>query len=414
MFFFRKDTQKFRIFASYSKEYSMRFRDIIGQRELINKVIHAVAQGRIAHAQLYLGGEGRQKLAFALAYAQYVNCHHKVKAGEADDLDELAGDSCGTCPSCVKFKQLQHPDLHFIFPNNTNERIKKDSKSSDYIGEWREMCIKHQAEFSLSQWYAAMGIENKQGIINTRDCTEILDILNYKNYEADFKFIIVWMVEKLYYAAAPRILKTLEEPAEKTVFILISENQDQILNTILSRAQLVKFPKIADSDIESALVKKHAVATDKAHFIAKKANGNYLEALSKIEDMQEDLLFHEMFVKWMRLCYAVDIPDLIELGAQATKLGREGTKRFLIHAAEKLRLCMLFRYGNSQWVNSVGEELKFISNFSQFISVDTIEKFNESINKAIYHVERNANGNILMMDLSLVFCKLIATQKNKK
>ncbi|MEG1762134.1 MAG: hypothetical protein RSC04_02705 [Bacteroidales bacterium] len=392
----------------------MRFRDIIGQRELINKIIHAVAQGRIAHAQLFLGGEGRQKLPLALAYAQYINCTHKVSKQEVDDLGELEADSCGHCPSCIKFTQLQHPDLHFIFPNNTNGRIDDKPKSSDFIGEWRTLCLQRQAEFSLSQWYAAMGIGNKQGTINTRDCGEILDILNYKNYEADFKFIIIWMVEKLYYAAAPKILKVLEEPADKTVFILISENQDQILNTILSRTQLVKFPSLTSIDIENALVNKHFVSTEKAHYIAQKANGNYIEALSKIENGEEDLYFHEMFVKWMRLCYLLDIPKLAEFGNQINKLGRESIKQFLRHSMDKLRLCMLLHYGNEQWIHSEGEELKFISNFSQFIDANNIEQFNQNINNAIYHIERNANGNILMMDLSLRFYKLIKTKSTKK
>ena len=193
----------------------MRFSEIPGQAEIKTKLIQAVLSGRIPHAQLFLGPEGCGNLALAIAYAQFINCKSKIYH---QTEDEIPADSCGSCPSCLKFEKYAHPDLHFIFPNNTNKQINKNNSSANFQNEWREILRETQTYFSASQWYDKINLENKQGIINARDCEEIIRILSLKSYEAEFKIMIIWKVEKLFYAAAPKILKILEEPTDKTIF----------------------------------------------------------------------------------------------------------------------------------------------------------------------------------------------------
>ena len=194
----------------------MLFKEIIGQELIKAKLIDTVKNKRISHAQLFLGPEGCGKLALAIAYAQYINCENKQE-----------NDSCGVCDSCNKFNKLIHPDLHFIFPNSTTKNVKEKNHSQLFINEFRELLIEKNYYLTLNDWYNKLGIENKQGIINTLDCANINKILSLKSYESEYTVIIIWMIEKLFYSAAPKILKILEEPPDKTLFILISEDHEQ-------------------------------------------------------------------------------------------------------------------------------------------------------------------------------------------
>ncbi|MDE5743494.1 MAG: DNA polymerase III subunit delta, partial [Bacteroidales bacterium] len=185
----------------------MRFRDIIGQKPLIERLIASAQAGRIAHAQLFSGPEGNQKLPLALAYAQFLNCRHKVTAADAD-LGGLSADSCGQCPSCVKFERLAHPDLHFFFPNNIGELVKKDAQSTDYLPLWREFGLKNRLEFSLNDWIEAMNIGQRQAIINIRDCHTLIEQLALKSCEADYRVVVLWMAEKISDTISSTLLKT--------------------------------------------------------------------------------------------------------------------------------------------------------------------------------------------------------------
>ena len=194
------------------------------------------------HAQLFLGPEGSGKLPLALAYAQYINCQNRQE-----------DDSCGHCPSCIKFNKLIHPDLHFVYPVSKTKDSSDKPTSKEFLKPWRELVLENNGYINLTDWYEKIDIEKKQGIINADDCNNIIKTLSYKSFESEYKIMIIWMVEKLFHSAAPKILKILEEPPEKTLFILISENPDIIINTILSRTQLVKIPKIANNDLYQEL-----------------------------------------------------------------------------------------------------------------------------------------------------------------
>ncbi len=383
----------------------MQFREVIGQRELIHKLTSMALSGRVPHAQLFLGYQGNQKLALSLAYGQFLNCKNKQIFSEPN-ADGLLADSCGTCPSCVKFQKLAHPDLHFFFPNNKTGSM-KESDSSDYMDDWRTMTLEHHAEFSLNQWYDAIGLGNSQGYINKRDVDNVIKTLAYKNFEAETKVIILWMVEKFYHDISTRLLKVLEEPSEGTVFLLISENSNQIPATILSRTQLVRVPKIEDAVVRQYLCDNYEISAEEATHIAVQAKGNLLEAETIIARTDDDNFNHTQFVEWMRMCLKVDTAQMDGFARKMKDLGRERLKLFLNHALEKVRWTVMMNYQNTDQVLVSPEERAFLTKFSPYIHSNNLLKFTTEIEKAIYHIERNANGHLVMLDVSILLAGLL-------
>jgi DNA polymerase-3 subunit delta' len=383
----------------------MQFKKIIGQRELIQKLTTMALSGRVPHAQLFLGYQGNQKLALAIAYGQFLNCKQKQIFSEPNE-DGLSADSCGACASCVKFQNLAHPDLHFFFPNNKTGSM-KESDSSDYMGDWRKMIREHHAEFSVNQWYDTIGIGDKQGYINKRDVDNIIKALTYKNFEAQTKIIILWMVEKFYHDISTRLLKVLEEPSEDTVFLLISENANQIPATILSRTQLIRVPKLDNFTIQNYLQQTYEISAEEAAQIAVQAKGNLLEAETIIAQTDDDNLNHSNFADWMRICFNVDTVRMDEFSKKMKDLGRERLKLFLHHALDKVRWTVMMNYQNSDQVLVSLEERAFLTKFSPFIHSNNLVKFITEIEKATYHIERNANGHLVMFDLSIKLSGLL-------
>lgn len=376
----------------------MLFKDITGQEEVKKRLIQTVKDSRVSHAQLFLGPEGSGKLSLAIAYAQYINCKNK-KDKEA----------CGECASCVKYKNIAHPDLHFVYPVAGTKKVKSKPRSKDFSTEWRELILEKKGYFNLNDWYNKIGIENKQGIINAEDCNEIIKTLSYKSYESEYKVMIIWMVEKLFYSAAPKILKILEEPPEKTLFILISENQDQIINTIISRTQIVKIHKLKEEAVKQTLVHEYEVQERDAAGIAVLSNGNMIDAIRQIQQSEDEKNNFDLFVKWMRLCYSFKVQDINEFVAEIAKIGRERQKSFLAYAIRMTRNSLLMNYNIADLVKLDNEENGFMTKFSPFINPKNGNAFYDELNKAYYHVERNANPSILFTDLSLKAASLLKT-----
>lgn len=368
----------------------MKFSDITGQEVIKDRLRRSVRENRVSHAQLFLGPEGSGKLAMALAYAQFVNCSQRTET-----------DSCGTCPSCLKYEKIIHPDLHFIYPVAKTKEVDDKPLSKLFIHHWRSLVIKNKAVFSLQDWYQNIGLENKQGLINAEDCNEIIKTLSYKSYESEYKVMIIWMVEKLFHAAAPKILKILEEPPDKTLFILISEQQDLILPTILSRTQLVKFGRLSDEEIVQAVIARKACQPEEASQVKYLADGNLNAALKILETGETEQANFEMFRTWMRMCYKTDIREIYRFTGEFTALGREKQKSLLGYGLKVTRYCILNRFGGNDHIKAEGDELKFIRDFTPFINQANASILADAFNTAIYHVERNGNASIIYMDLSL-------------
>jgi len=366
----------------------MRFSEIPGQQAIKEKLIRTVTDQRVSHAQLFYGPDSSAKLALAVAYAQYINCRNRITGihdpgywmqdpGFATSPPRYlanSADSCGTCPSCVKYQKLIHPDLHFIYPVATTRKVTRKPQSKLFTEDWRRFFLQRPFPVNLQGWYDFIGIENKQGIINAEDCNDIISTLGYKSYESEYKVMIIWMAEKLFHAAAPKILKILEEPPEKTLFILVCEDPDQVISTIRSRCLMVRIPP------------------DKTIIMP--------------DDDAKENQYLQTFTNWMRHCYGMKVPELIAFSGDISKSGREKQKAFLHYGLHILELCPAVAYGQSGRVNADPEEARFLEKFAPIINAAGLSGFHELFNDAIYHVERNAYAPALFLDLSLKIVRL--------
>jgi len=379
----------------------MLFSEVLVQQQTKQLLINTVKSQRVSHAQLFLAQAGTHALGLAIAYAQYLNC-----------LNRTDTDACGVCPSCIKYQTLAHPDLHFFFPNALTSKIKKDNESASFYEEWREIVKSTNALFSLDDWFAKLDIENKQAIINKIDISRILDAQVTKSYEAEYKVFIIWMAEKIYPSMAHKLLKSLEEPDGKTLFILISENAEQLLPTIISRLQLVKINKFNTEDFVEIISQKLNYNRDEAFEIASISDNNLIDAFNADNrDVVEKENFNR-FVTMMRsayrICYftnnpsKVMFPETVALIKQLTGLGREKQKAFLRYALTLIRKCILTNNGASSIVKSSTEEAAWLNGFAPFINSNNGDKVVEAINEAIRNIEQNVHTGILFTDLILL------------
>ncbi|MDK2978716.1 MAG: polymerase subunit delta [Bacteroidales bacterium] len=373
----------------------MQFKEVVGHPKIKEQLIYTVEENRISHAQLFLGPEGSGNLALAIAYAQYIACTNKQ-----------GNDSCGVCPSCQKFKKLIHPDLHFVFPVNTSKTIKKNPVSDDYITQWRTALIENPY-INQDKWYEIIEIENKQGVISKNESYEILRKLNLKTFESEYKFMIIWLPEKMNTYAANKLLKFIEEPPEKTLFFLVSENSEQIIPTILSRTQLIKIPKIDNDSLYSALCDRLGVKPDKALDITHLANGNYFEALNLAHAGDEDYENLERFKSLMRLAYSQKIVEIIDWVDEIARIGREKQKGFLTYSLRLLRENFMLNLKRKEIVYLTQKEYIFSENFSQFIHQGNVRKLYEVFNRAYADIGMNAYNKIVFLDVALKIVKLI-------
>lgn len=373
----------------------MQFKEVVGHKKIKEKLIHTIKENRVSHAQLFLGAEGSGNLALAIAYAQYLSCE-----------DKQSDDSCGVCRSCTKFQKLVHPDLHFVYPVSTSKTVKKDPISDDYIAQWREAIIENPY-INQSKWYEIIDVENKQGIISKNESYEILKKLNLKTFESEYKIMIIWLAEKMNAFAANKLLKLIEEPPEKTLFLLVVENTEQILQTILSRTQLFKIPKVDNESMQKALCDNEGLTIEKANDIAHLANGNYFNALNLINSAEEDSYNFDNFAQIMRLSFQRKVIELIEWVDEISRIGREKQKSFLVYAIRLTRENFMLNIKNKELVYLTKKELEFSEKFSQFIDQDNVYQIYDALNRAHSDIEMNAYNKIVFLDLALKIIKLI-------
>ena len=275
------------------------------------------------------------------------------------------------------------------------------------------MLLENDYFTTLNSWYEKIGIEKKQAGINVYECSEILRTLSYTSYESEYKIMIIWMVEKLNYQAAPKLLKILEEPPDKTLFLLIAEQHEQIISTIISRTQLIKIPKIEDDEIIKACIEKLHVSREEAAMVAEIANGNFTEAVHLIKQGEGRKNYFDRFVGWMRLCWTVDVPKIMAFSDEISKEGRESNKSFLQFGMTVLRNCLVMNYTGKDIVKFREEERGFLEKFSPFVNQANAGRFSEEFNTAIYHIERNVSPGMVFLDLSLTVARLIKMTPSK-
>lgn len=370
----------------------MYFRDIVGQTDVKELLIESVHKHKVPHARLFSGSEGIGKLPLAIAYAQYLNC-----------LNPLPNDSCGKCSSCIKFNQLSHPDLHFVFPI-----IKKDKKEicDDYISDWRKFFEKN-IYFSLSTWLAYIGADNAQGVIYAKESEEIIRKLSLRSYEAKYKTMIIWLPEKMHESCSNKLLKIIEEPYDNTLFILVSDNAGQIITTILSRCQRINIHPILKDDIANALVSQYNIEPSQAIDVAHIANGSYLKAIETMSLNEEYNFFFKLFVEMMRSSYARNIKAIKNIANDLAAIGRERQKNFLVYCQRMIREYFMSNLQKKEMIYLNRDEMNFGIKFAPFINEKNIIDFSDEFSLAEKHIEQNVNAKMVFFDLCLKITMLL-------
>ncbi|MHA7831627.1 MAG: DNA polymerase III subunit [Flagellimonas sp.] len=378
----------------------MLFKNVLGLEHIKNHLLTTAETGRVAHAQLFVGPEGSGVLPMAIAYAQYLLC------GNTGSENDGGNTVCNT-----KCNSLTHPDLHFAFPVSNSDKVKSHAVSDHYLEEWRQF-VQEQPYGNLFDWYRHIGIEKKQGQIGVDEAQDMVKKLSLKSYEGGYKVLIVWMAEKMNTSAANKLLKLIEEPPNKTVLLLLAEDEEQIINTIRSRCQILNFPPLTEQVITDELLLRDVSQTE-ALTIALEANGNFNKALDLLNKDSEDLVFERWFVQWVRSAFKAKgnkgaIRELILWSEEVAKTGREVQKKFLNYCLTMMRQALLLNYNANELVYAkVHMEGFDLNKFAPFVHENNILDIVKELEQAIFHVERNGNSKLIFTDLSIKLTRLL-------
>ncbi|MCU0428509.1 MAG: DNA polymerase III subunit delta [Cytophagaceae bacterium] len=369
----------------------MQFKDIPGLEDVKKTLVASVRESHIAHAQLFAGPEGSANLALALAYATYIQCENR---GEED--------SCGECASCSKNKKYIHPDLHFVFPISSTKQVSKDPLSALFYKDWRNFLLENPYN-NLVEWGNFIGAENKQLLISVDESRNVIKTLSLKSFESEYKIMIIWLPEVMRHEAANAILKILEEPPVKTLFLLVTNNLEKIITTILSRTQKVFIPAFEDTLIAGYLREHYQVDEKKALQLSYLADGNMDKAIRMMSEADED--HQQMFRDWMRMCFLLyrktsNLIELTEWSEMFAKLGRESQKNLLLFGMNILRETLVYKYTATSLVRLPQEDLTFVENFSKVLSDEKIEIISAKLNQSSLYIERNASPKMVFMAAS--------------
>lgn len=375
----------------------MKFSQVPGHSVTKARLIKSVQESRVSHAQIFAGPEGSGSFALALAYSMYISCENRTET-----------DSCGVCKSCVKYAKLIHPDLHFVFPVIKEKKKTVEPVSDIYISQWREMVLASPF-FTLESWLNSLETGNLQGMIYTAEAAEIIKKLSLKTFESDYKTMIIWLPEKMNPTASNKLLKLIEEPPERTLFLLVSEEPDKLLPTILSRCQLIRIPVFSRDEIKNYLESQYGTDPGKAGDIARISLGNISRAASLCASQETSHMNLERFRQLMRLAYKRDVLSLMGWSEEVSSGDREAMKTFLAYSLRMIRENLMLTLGQAG--NGIvflsGEEAEFSEKFHPFINNNNVERLHEEFNLAHAHLESNGNGKIIFLDLALRVAKVL-------
>lgn len=364
------------------------FREVVGQKETKCQLVESVRSGKMPHALLFTGTPGSGKLPMALALARYLLCRHP-----------LEDDACGSCPSCKMMDKLSHPDLHFAFPI-VKRKPGHDSVCNDFLPQWREM-LERNLYVDLPQWMLKIGAGNQQPQIYVRESDEIQRKLSFKSSQGGYKVMLVWLPEKMNTECANKLLKLLEEPPLKTVFLLVSEQPDSLLPTIVSRTQRINLHPLADDEIERFLRDRYGLVEEDAHDIARRSSGSLLKAVENIQLSEENRLCFELFVNLMRMAYRRDVRSLKTWSEQVVGMGRERQKNLLEYCQRMVRENFITNFRHPEMVYLNPDEEQFAVRFSPFINERNIISVMALLEEAQCHVEQNVNPKMIFFDMAL-------------
>ncbi len=361
----------------------MQFKEVVGQRALKKQFIQEINEDKISHAQLFTGRTGYGSLALALAFVQYLFCENRQTE-----------DSCGECSGCRKVKNLQHPDLHFSFPV-----VLKHGKVSDlFLDKWRNQILEKTPYFSITDWTTILDPKGPKPIINVDESQNIIKKLSLKSFEGGYKVMIIWMADRMNLECANKLLKILEEPPCKTLFIVINEDTEALLPTILSRCQLVTIPKIDANELENYLKRTHSISSSALQSILGRVEGDLISALGLCDTEVENIM-HQQFVQLMRVSYKKDVIAMLDWAEEISSKNADEQKNFIVYCLHMFRQSMLKNYTADQLTRISDEENDFLGKFSRFITGNNVSDFMQTMNESYYHLERNANTKLLFTNL---------------
>ncbi|MBA4166296.1 MAG: hypothetical protein H0X41_01885 [Chitinophagaceae bacterium] len=369
----------------------MLFKNVIGQPVVKKHLAEMIGRNRLSHALLFAGKEGSAALPLAIAFAQYVLCENR---GE---------DACGVCNACKKAGNLVHPDIHFSHPVISRKPGDKPV-STDFISEWREF-ISSYAYGNVYDWLQFIGAENKQGNITAQECNDIVRKLSLKSFESGYKILILWMPEYLG-TEGNKLLKLIEEPPPDTLFILVAENENIVLPTILSRTQLIRVPPLATEDIQQALVEKSKITNDQARQIALVSGGNYRESLQLIQHAGED--WQSLLREWLNAIMKSGPVAQVKWIEEISRQGREKQKQFLRYFNHLLEQAIRMQAMQGYDLPFPDNEKDFASRLNKMAGIGQQRAIIEELDRASYYIERNANAKMLFHALTIKLYHIIA------
>ncbi len=373
----------------------MLFRDIVGQEAIKEELFRGYKKGRIPHCQLFYGPKGCGSLPLAIAYARMVLC----------DEEALSNQACN-----LRVSELKHPDLHFIFPVANNQEIKTKAISANFLPQWR-VFLHSNSYASLYDWFLSIGIENKQGKIGKDEVSDLVKKMSLKSYEGGWKVAIIWMAERMNLSATNKLLKLIEEPPEKTLFLFVSEDIRSLADTLISRCQKIELKPLSSKKMSKALIQK-GYSKEEASSASVKSTGNFHEALKIVSNKEDEKMFEEWFLSWVRSAFAVRknkeaVLDLVAWSKNISKTGRETQKSFLSYSLDLFRQSLLKNYFLDELTTySPSTDFNFES-FSNFISGNNIDAISVELETAYSNIQSNGNSNMIFMDLSLKLTRLL-------
>jgi DNA polymerase-3 subunit delta' len=369
----------------------VKFKDVIGLGAQKEQLIREVQADRISHAQLFLGKTGYGSFPLALAFVQYILCKQRTDT-----------DSCGVCPSCQRVAQMQHPDVHFSFPT-----VQAEANVSDLqFPIWKNTILANPF-MSLNNWIEVSDDKGRRPIISKHESESIVKKLSLKSFEGGYKVVIIWMADEMNDVCANKLLKIIEEPPAKTLFLLLAENQQSIMPTILSRTQLLKIKQVADDDLVGFLKAQGLVSSEIIDSIVSRSEGDMnaaLEIVGASEDVQQN---RNDFIQMMRVCYKKDVIAMLDWSETVAQKGREQQKNYLKYCLFMIRQSLMKNYTDNQLVRASKQEKEFLEKFARFITGNNVMAFNKLFSEAHYSVERNAHAKMLFMHISFEVMRYI-------
>ena len=376
----------------------MKRKEVIGQEEVWQRLITMVREDRLPHAIMLCGPQGCGKMALALAFASYLICQNREGHDEA----------CGECRQCKMLEKWGHPDLLFSYPTIKTPNMGSEHKpvSEDFAEEWRNM-ISRSPYFNIEQWMTEIGAENQQAIITAGESDELNRKLSLKSSQGGYKVSVIWLPERMNIECANKILKLIEEPPSQTIFIMVSENPDNLLETIRSRVQRIDVKKTDNESIQKALVGKYGISEDDAMRVARLSNGDWLTAVSELSADGENKEFLADFQSLMRLAYQRNVREMKHWSENINSYGREKQKRFLTYFLRLIRESFMYNFQQPELSYMTSQEEAFTANFARFVNENNILQITELANKAIRDISQNANGKIVFFDMALQMIVLL-------